>query len=107
MIEFEGLYTAVVKSGPKEIERNLAKIPSIHQQEVLDSALEKSISLSLAPKVQNVQFLLKLGADPNGPSGNEGIVLNYAYSSGLDHIVELLLQAGANINAIHSDVLEQ
>ncbi len=107
MTEFEGLYTAVVESGPKEIERNLAKIPGIHQQEALDSALEKSISLSLDPKVQNVRFLLKLGADPNGPSGDEGVVLCYAYSSGLAHIVELLLQAGADVNAIHSNVLEQ
>nr|QBK87228.1 MAG: ankyrin repeat protein [Marseillevirus LCMAC201] len=107
MTEFEGLYTAVVESEPKEIKQNLVKIPSIHQQEALDSALEKSISLSLAPKVQNVKFLLELGADPNGPSGNEGIVLSYAYSSGLNHIVELLLQAGADTNADHSDVLEQ
>ncbi len=107
MTEFEGLYTAVVESGPKEIERNLTKIPGIHQQEALDSALEKAVSLSLDPKVQNVKFLLKLGADPNGPSGDEGIILSYAYSSDLYHIVELLLQAGADPNAMHSNVLEQ
>jgi ankyrin repeat protein/predicted NAD-dependent protein-ADP-ribosyltransferase YbiA (DUF1768 family) len=107
MTEFEGLYTAVVDSGPKEIERNLTKIPCIHQQEALDSALEKAVSLSLEPKVQNVKFLLKLGADPNGPSGDEGIILSYAYSLDLYHIVELLLQAGADPNAMHSNVLEQ
>ena len=106
MTEFEGLYTAVVKSGPKDIERNLTKIPGIHQQEALDSALEKAVSLALDPKVQNIKYLLKLGADPNGSSGNEGTVLNYAYSAGLDHIVELLLQAGADVNAPYSNVLE-
>ncbi len=107
MTEFRGLYTAVVEAGPKEIEQGIASIPDIHRQEALDNALEKSVSLSVNPQVQNVRFLLKLGADPNGPTDEKGVVLSYAYSAGLYHIVELLLQAGADVNATHSNVLEQ
>ena len=107
MTEFEGLYTAVIESGPKEIKQYLTKIPTIHQQEALDSALEKSITLSAHPKTSNIKHLLELGANPNGSSEDAGIILSYAYTFGLEEIIELLLQAGANVNAPHSDVLEQ
>ena len=107
MTEFEGLYTAVIEAGPKEIKLYLTKIPTIHQQEALDSALEKSITLSASPKVPNIRYLLELGANPDGPIEDAGIILSYAYNFGLEEIIELLLQAGANVNAAHSDVVEQ
>jgi len=107
MDEFNGLYTAVIQDGSKEIHKNLAKIPHVHKQEAINHALQKAITLTRKPKMTNIKYLLDLDANPNGPDGNEGFILSYAYTAGLYDIVELLLDAGADVNALHSDVLEQ
>ena len=103
MTEFVDLYVAVTSGKPKDISREMEKIPGIHQQEALDNALEKAITLTKDPIVQNIKYLLKLGADPNG---SEGSVLNYIYTNKLDFIMEILLCTGADPNEKESDILE-
>jgi predicted NAD-dependent protein-ADP-ribosyltransferase YbiA (DUF1768 family) len=107
MNDFDGLYTAVIKSTPSDIKRLLDKIPDIHKQEALDNTLLKGIELSTTPIIENIEYLLKLGANPDGPVGEKGILLNYAYNThNSEYLTELLLTYGADINAEYSNVVE-
>lgn len=106
MTEFEGLYTAIIKGNPKDVINSIRDIPTIHRQEILDTALEQAITLTTTPQIPNIKILLKLGANPDGPTDSEGTALNYAYASGNQQIVAMLLEAGANPDATNSTVLE-
>jgi hypothetical protein len=103
--ELNSLYISVVNGNPEEIKKQLSFIPDQYKQEALDIALEKAIILSLNPKLENIKFLLKNGANPNGPSG-EGRLANYAFDQELFDIFEILYTSGADLKSPKSHVLE-
>ena len=106
-IDMKNLTDIVVKGEPKDIEEYIKKIPIIYHEEILNTGLERSIMMTMKPKIENVLYLLELGANPNGLSENRGYILSYSYNMGLYDILKLLLYKGADINGENVDILEQ
>ena len=85
---------AVVKYSPVEIKNELEKIPEIHKQEAINLGLEKAILLSSNPKIENIEYLLNLGAIPTLN------ILEYAYNFKFYCVIELLLSVGCNADTV-------
>jgi hypothetical protein len=103
MTNYDTLY---MEQDPIKFKKLLAQIPDNHKKSVLDTTLEKAIVLVPKPNPQHIRNILSLGANPNGPNDEPGSLLGYAYSVGLDSIVELLLNYEADVNAPQANVLE-
>jgi ankyrin repeat protein len=57
------------------------------------------LQLAAQKNVRNlVKLLLGLGADINGPAGEDGFTLHYAIYSGDKTMVEFFLEAGVNVD---------